>query len=145
MYINYTRGRHGKKLHGSVLQCGHVVYVVEVLVINSIHCTSCQKWVHRKCGIKGSIYKVMKTLVCRGCMNPVTGVIAIWDSGYVLLFRWHVECWWRCWGRIRIGWNKFRQLVLLLTSKDISLIVTGRLYSSCVWSSMLHGSETLQW
>jgi len=44
--------------------------------------------------------------------------------------------------RIRIGWNKFRQLVPLLTSKDISLKVRGRLYSGCVQSSMLHGSET---
>jgi len=32
--------------------------------------------------------------------------------------------------------------VPLLTNKDISLIVRGRLYSSCVRSSMLHGSET---
>ena len=44
--------------------------------------------------------------------------------------------------RIRIGWNKFRQLVPLLTNKDLSLIMRGRLYSSCVRSSMLHGSET---
>ena len=44
--------------------------------------------------------------------------------------------------RIRIGWNKFRQLVPLLTNKDISLTVRGRLYSSCMRSSMLHGSET---
>ena len=44
--------------------------------------------------------------------------------------------------RIRIGWNKFRQLVLLLANKDISLKVRGRLYCSCVRSSMLHGSET---
>jgi len=44
--------------------------------------------------------------------------------------------------RIRIGWNKFRQLVPLLTNRDISLAVRGRLYSSCVRSSMLHGSET---
>ena len=44
--------------------------------------------------------------------------------------------------RIRIGWNKFRQLVPLLTNKDISLTLRGRLYSSCVRSSMLHGSET---
>jgi len=43
--------------------------------------------------------------------------------------------------RIRIGWNKFRQLVPLLTSKNISLLVRGRLYSSCVRSNMLHGSE----
>jgi len=44
--------------------------------------------------------------------------------------------------RIRIGWNKFRKLVPLLTNMDISLIRRGRLYSSCVRSSMLHGSET---
>jgi len=43
---------------------------------------------------------------------------------------------------IRIGWNKFRQLVPLLTNRDISLIRRGRLYSSCVRSSMLHGSKT---
>ena len=41
---------------------------------SSIQCTSCQKWLHRKCsGIKGSMYKVMKTFVCRGCVIPVTG------------------------------------------------------------------------
>ena len=36
--------------------------------------------------------------------------------------------------RSRIGWNKFRQLVplLVLTNKDVSLIMRGRLYSSCV-------------
>ena len=44
--------------------------------------------------------------------------------------------------RIRIGWNKFRQLVPLLTNEDVSVTMTGRLYSSCVRSSMLHGSET---
>ena len=27
-----------------------------------------------KCsGIKGSMYKVMKLFICRGCVNPVTG------------------------------------------------------------------------
>ena len=27
-----------------------------------------------KCsGIKGSVYKVMKSFICRGCVNPVTG------------------------------------------------------------------------
>jgi len=44
--------------------------------------------------------------------------------------------------RIRSGWNKFRQLVPLLTNKDISLKVRGRLYSGCMQSSMLHRSET---
>jgi len=44
--------------------------------------------------------------------------------------------------RIRTGWNKFRQLVPLLTNKDISFTVRGRQYSNCVRSSMLHESET---
>ena len=39
--------------------------------------------------------------------------------------------------RVRIRWNKFRQLVPLLTSRDNSLMVRGRLYnSSCVRSCM---------
>jgi len=43
---------------------------------------------------------------------------------------------------IQTGWNQFRQLVPLLTNNDISLIVKGRLYSSCVQSIMSYGSET---
>jgi len=39
---------------------------------NLIQCTSCHKWVHKKCsGIKGSMYKVMRSFICRGCSNPV--------------------------------------------------------------------------
>ena len=42
---------------------------------NSIQCTSCQKWVRKKCsGIKGSMSKVMKSFFCRGCLNPVTSI-----------------------------------------------------------------------
>ena len=40
---------------------------------NSIQCTTCQKWVHKKCsGIRGSMLKVMKSFICEGCLNPVT-------------------------------------------------------------------------
>jgi len=124
---------------------------------NSIQCTSYQKRVHKKCsGIKGSMYKVMKSFICRGCSNPVisTGHTSV-DIGasanmeVVDKFCYlgdmmsvdgdadaTVEA------RICIGWNKFRQLVPLLTNRDISLIRRGRMYSSCVRSSMLHGSET---
>jgi len=45
--------------------------VVDALVI--IQC-SCQKWVQRKgSGVTGSMYKVIKTCVCKGCVNPVSG------------------------------------------------------------------------
>ena len=48
-----------------------MVYVAEVLVV-MIQCTSCHKWVHKKCsGIKESMYKVMRSFIYRGCWNPV--------------------------------------------------------------------------
>ena len=37
---------------------------------NSIQCSSCQKWVLKKCsGIKGSMSKVAKSFISRGCLN----------------------------------------------------------------------------
>jgi len=40
---------------------------------NSVQCTGCQKWVHRKCsGIKGNMYKVMTPLT--GSNGPSYGV-----------------------------------------------------------------------
>ena len=124
---------------------------------NSIQCTRCQKCVHKKCsGINGSMFKVMKSFICRSCLKPAisTGrtsvdigasenlgdsdkfcylgdMLSVAGDAYAA-----VEA------RIRIRWNKCRQLVPLLTNRDISLIRRGRLYSSCVRSSMLHGSET---
>jgi len=77
---------------------------------NSIQCTSCQKWVHIKCsGIKGSMYKVMKSFICRGCMIPVTGTgctsvpvdigvnanLELVDK-FCYLGYMFVECGWRC-------------------------------------------------
>jgi len=45
---------------------------------NSIQCTSCHKWVHKKCsGMKGSMCKVMRSFICRGCSNPVISTIII--------------------------------------------------------------------
>jgi len=96
---------------------------------NSIQCTSCHKWVHKKCsGIKGSMYKVMKSFICTGCSNPVitTGRSSV-DIGasanleVVDKFSYlgdmlsvdgdadaAIEV------RNRFGWNKFRQLVPVL-------------------------------
>jgi len=104
--------------------------------------------------MKYSMSKVMKSFICGGCLNPVTGtgrtsVDIGGDANLELVDKFcylgdmlsvvgdadaAVE------NRIRIGWNKFKQLVPLLTNKYIS-IMRGRLYSSCVRSSMLHGSE----
>jgi len=55
-------------------------------------------------GINGCMYQVMKTFVCRGCVNPVTGTVCTSvDIGVIAnselvdkFFRGHVECRRRC-------------------------------------------------
>jgi len=102
---------------------------------NSIQCTSCQKWVHKKCSdIKGSMYKVMRSFICRVCSNPVisTGHTSVDIGASVNLEVVDKFCYLgdmlsvdgdadaAVEARIRIGWNKVsRQLVPLLTSRDI--------------------------
>jgi len=102
------------------------------------------------------MYKVMKSFICRGCSNPVIGTgrasvdidasanLELVDKlcylGDMLSVDGDADA--AMEARIRIGWNKFRHLVPLLTNRDISLIRRGKLYGSCVRSSMLHGSET---
>ena len=44
--------------------------------------------------------------------------------------------------RIRNGWTKFRELLPFLTSRAPPLEMKGRVYASCVRSSMTYGSET---
>ena len=44
--------------------------------------------------------------------------------------------------RIRNGWMKFRYLLPFLTSRAPPLEMKGRMYASCVRSSMTHGSQT---
>ena len=60
---------------------------------NSIQCTSCKKWVHRKCSsIKGSMYKVMKSFICSDVRahneQPITELRTVYahmtNSGFPL-------------------------------------------------------------
>ena len=44
--------------------------------------------------------------------------------------------------RIRNGWMKFRELLPFLTSRAPQFEMKGRVYSSCVRSSMTYGSKT---
>jgi len=88
------------------------------------------------------MYEVMKIFVCRGCVNPVIGTgctsididvnanLELEDKFCYLGVNRDADAAVKT--RIRIGWNKFMQLVPLLTNKDISLMVRERLYSSCV-------------
>ena len=43
----------------------------------------------------------------------------------------------------KCAWGKFRQLLPLLTNRQVPLLTRGKVYSSCVRSVMLHAAETL--
>ena len=44
--------------------------------------------------------------------------------------------------RVKTAWKKFKDLLPVLSSRHLSFKTRGRVYSSCVWSAMLHASET---
>jgi len=97
----------------------------------------------------------MRSFICRDCSNPVisTGHTSVDIGASANLEVVDKFCYLgdmlnvdgdadaAVEARIQSRWNKFRQLIPLLTNRDISLIRRGRLYSSCVRSSVLHGSD----
>ena len=43
---------------------------------------------------------------------------------------------------VKTAWKKFKELLPVLSSRHFSFKTRGRVYSSCVWSIMLHAIET---
>ena len=44
--------------------------------------------------------------------------------------------------RVKTAWKKFKELLPVLSSRHLSFKTRGRVYSSCLRSTMLHASET---
>jgi len=124
---------------------------------NSILCSGCQLWVHKKCsGIKGKLtpdppYKCKR---CMGLCRPVDGrpvkQVSLVDSklDVVESFRYLGDelcpgggCELATIARSRVAWGKFRELLPLLSSSTISLSRRGMLFNSCVRGVLLHASE----
>jgi len=93
-----------------------------------------------------TLCRVVESFVCGDCMGLMTGVermdvdVGV-SANLELVDGFCYFCGMLNVGRgsgvamgtgARVGWSGFRQLVLLLINKDISSIVRGRLYSSCV-------------
>ena len=125
--------------------------------VNSIACTRCRDWVHKRCsGVKGSLNKAVG-FVCSRCVEG-TGD----EEGKKEIEIEHVgklECVSKfCYlgdmigagggaeeatrTRVRCAWGKFNELSPILTSRGASLKVKGKLYSACVQNVMIFGSET---
>jgi hypothetical protein len=126
---------------------------------NSIQCTSCYAWTHKRCsGITGSLEHVSQ-YHCVQCMkggNPVRSEVLqqlLLEDGQEL------ECVEKfCYlgdmigagggaeeavtARVRCAWAKFRELAPILTSRGASLKVKGKVYRVCVQRVLVYGSET---
>ena len=125
--------------------------------VHSIRCTKCTEWVYRKCsGVKESLTSVMTTFECQVCIEgDADGENVELDLGNGVKFR-DVKAF--CYlgdmlngeggadsasvTRVRCAWNKFRELGGMLTRKEMSLKLKGKLYATCVRSAMIYGSET---
>ena len=127
---------------------------------NSIQCTSCMSWVHKRCsGSTLSLQSVKDVFVCKVCQGVCGNRSDSVGEELSLGNGDSVECVDRfCYlgdmlnggggaesasvTRIRCAWAKFRELSGLLTKKEVSLRMKGRVYTVCVRSAMLYGSET---
>ena len=126
---------------------------------NSIFCNGCKHWVHKKCSELKCLtndpdYRCTR---CQGTALTLNGrplrevqvgpdklevVASFCYLGNMLSVAGGCEistttC-------VKMAWKKFKELLPVLSesSRYLSFKTCGRVYSSCVWSAMLHASET---
>ena len=124
---------------------------------NSIYCNGCKLWVHKKCsGLKrltpNPDYRCAQ---CMGNARPIDGrpqnevqvgpdklevVASFCYLGDMLSAGGGCEI--AVTTRVKTAWKKFRELLLVLTSRHLSYKTRGHVCSSCVRSAMFHASET---
>ena len=124
---------------------------------NSIYCNGCKLWVHKKCGglqrlTPNPDYRSAR---CMGNARPfdsrsqsevqvrpvkLEGVASFCYLGDMLSAGggWEITVT-TC---VKTAWRKFRELLPVLTSPDLTYKTCGHVYSSCMWSAVLHASET---
>ena len=127
---------------------------------NSILCTECGKWVHRRCSGLRNVTHAPQNYVCPTCVHPRTDADAVTDQivfgpdsenvieevqtftylGDVVDCDGGVERAVR--GRLAAAWSKWREIAGLLCNKRIPLRSRSRVYDACIRSVMLYGAET---
>ena len=125
---------------------------------NSIKCTVCQQWVHKRCsGLSGSLNVV--GFECIRCVEGGERGEVEKEEELEIDGEGKVECVGKfCYlgdmigsgggaeeasrTRVRCAWAKFRELSPILTARGASLKVKGKRYSMYVQCVMMYGSET---
>ena len=124
---------------------------------NSIYCNGCKLWVHKKCSRLQRLTPNpdYRCAWCMGNACPIDGrpqnevqvgpdkldVVAsfCYLGGMISAGR---GCEIAVTARVKTAWEKFRELLPVLTSRHLSYKTRGHVYSSYVRSAMLHVSET---
>ena len=122
---------------------------------NSVLCTARGKWVHARCTDKKkvSVY-VNKNFVCKKCRSVLKNFKGSADEKLcdgvetVSKFTYLGDrlnatggCETTVTARSRIGWMKFRECSKILKGRKFSLKMKGKIYKSCIRSTMLYESE----
>ena len=115
---------------------------------NTIYCNGCKLWVHKKCGGLQRLtphpdYRCaweMPALLTADHRVKLEGVASFCYLGDMLSAGggWEITVT-TC---VKKAWKKFRELLPVLTSRDLTYKTCGHVYSSCMWSAVLHASET---
>ena len=124
---------------------------------NSIFCTNCDAYVHKKCKrIKVRLVDIpdFKCDRCLGLARPIYGRpvenVTLGDQKLEVVESFvclgdgispNGGCEVRAISRIHSAWGKFRELLPLSKNQAIPLRSRGKIYNSCIHSVMLYGSE----
>ena len=120
--------------------------------VNSIKCSKCKHWVHKKCsGVRGRLVQD-PDYVCPRCCDrarpidnrPITQVGVdgtLLDVEPSFCYLGHLLCA-SVGSRCGIVWGKFKSLLPILKSNHVSLRTRRKVFNACVRSALLHGSET---
>ena len=124
---------------------------------NSIFCTGCEHWIHKKCSHTRGKLKVdpnFKCDRCKGVARPIDGrpLQHVMIDGHKLevvdTFCYLGDticagggCSATTIARARSAWGKFRELLPILTCRSLCLLTRGNVFNIYVRSVLLHASE----
>ena len=124
--------------------------------VNSILCTQCRKWCHKRCcGLRRITEQAALVFVCprctRGPVPRTEAPLAVEDEEVGLVDHFcYLGDMLSCEGgaeravtvRTAAAWKKWREISSLLTNRHVPLQSRGAIYSACIRSVLLYGSET---
>ena len=121
---------------------------------NSIKCTECEKWCHRRCSGLRNLRNV-EEFRCPACVRRGVDVRDEEEEvGELELEEVQQFCYLGdmldCEGgveravraRVSAAWQKWREIASLLVNRDIDLVERGRVYEACIRPVLLYGAET---